>query len=346
MPRRPLAVTASLMVLAACGGGGGSSGPTGSNHLWVSDSSANAVYGFSFAQLAETGAPSPDVGIGTGSPSQTYGSALGPGGALWVALPSANKVARFTAAQLQTSGTPTPATTVAATFPDHVMFDLDGNLWVSRAGGAQEISRFARADVSKNGDLTPTAEYKLSASTGGGSITMLLDPGGHLWVVDKGDGVSLAPTYMREPDTVFTDTGDATPTPEVSITTTGQIYVQGAAFDSTGALWVATLNTGSTQRLNRYSAAQLAASGTVTPAARITVTGGSSLGGIAFDAGGNLWIADFTGRVLLHVPASQLQGSGDYTATPDVVITAPDAAGNGLTGLVVDPSPEGYPLAY
>jgi hypothetical protein len=346
MLRNPVVAATMVLALAlaACGGGGG--GPTGSNHVWVSDSNANAVYGWSFDQLAATGVPSPDVGVGTGASSMPYDLAMGPGSSLWVALPGKNLVARFDAGQLTSSGTPAPAATVAAAAADHLTFDRAGNLWITQASAARTILRFAKSDVSGKGALTPAASLTLSFGTTGAASDALLDPGGHLWLIDKGNGSSIAPTYMRAPDTVLTATGTATLTPEVSFGTSGQIFAQGQAFDAGGALWVATLNTGSTAYLNRYGASQVAASGTKDPEARITVTGGVSLGSLAFDASGALWIADYSGRKLLHVPASQLVGSGVFTVNPDVVITAPSASGVGLSAIVVDPTPDGLPLAY
>ncbi len=345
MPRPLPLLTLAFTSLSACAGGGGG-GTTGSNHVWVSDSRADVIHGFSFDQLTSTGTPTPDVGIGTGATSQTYGSAMGPGHALWVALPSQNLVARYTQAQLATSGSPTPATTVAASFPDSVMFDHAGDLWVTRAGGAQTVTRFSRADVSGEGALTPAAALTLGLPTTGGlALTTLLDPAGHLWVVDKGDSSSVAPTFMRAPDSVFTSTGSVTLAPEVSISTSGQTYVQGAAFDAAGALWAATLNDGG-PLLVRYAPSALTTSGTKSPEGRFTIAGATSLGKIAFDAGGGLWIADFTARKLFRLAPSQLVGSGALTLTPGVEITAPTAAGPGLTGLTFDPTPDGLPLAY
>lgn len=88
-------------------------------------------------------------------------------------------------------------------------------------------------------------------------------------------------------------------------------------FDANGNLWMSTW-TG--QTIVEYSASQLAASGTPTPAVILTSNAGSlaATGGLAFDANGNLWVA--TANTLVEFTPSQLASSGD--PTPAVTISA------------------------
>ncbi len=77
----------------------------------------------------------------------------------------------------------------------------------------------------------------------------------------------------------------------------------------------------------------------------ITVTGAGSLGAIAFDEGGDLWVADFTARTVSRLRRSLIVATGTHTETPDIVIHTPAAGTPGITGLAFDPPPSGLPLA-
>jgi sugar lactone lactonase YvrE len=92
----------------------------------------------------------------------------------------------------------------------------------------------------------------------------------------------------------------------------------GLAFDGSGALWVANLFGASTVK---YSPAQLASSGSPTPAVKISANAGSLQGplGLAFDRHGHLWVAAAFGQRVVRYHADQLLASG--TPVPSVTVT-------------------------
>src|SRR5207247_2994393 len=90
------------------------------------------------------------------------------------------------------------------------------------------------------------------------------------------------------------------------------------AFDAAGSLWVSDNDF---RVIYKYTAAQLAASGSPPPA--FVLTAADSLvnpTGIAFDAAGNLWVANNGRSDLLAFTPAQLAGAGPLE--PTVVITS------------------------
>ena len=92
-----------------------------------------------------------------------------------------------------------------------------------------------------------------------------------------------------------------------------------AAFDANGNLWMSTY-TG--QTVVEYSASQLAASGTPTPAVTLATNAGSlnAPAGLAFDGNGNLWVANAGDSSVVEFTPSQLASSG--SPAPAVTISA------------------------
>lgn len=110
------------------------------------------------------------------------------------------------------------------------------------------------------------------------------------------------------------------------------------AFDSEGNLWVAN-GTGNT--LVAYSAAQQSIGGALTPAITLTANGNSRHGPlmIAFDASGNLWVANgnqVNYSSVVEFSAAQLAASG--SPAPKVTLTPNAGSLNQPAGLAFDNS--------
>ncbi len=116
--------------------------------------------------------------------------------------------------------------------------------------------------------------------------------------------------------------GHAPPSATISSPTFANPY--GEAFDAAGNLWVSNYGNNT---VAEFTAAQLASTGTPTPAVVLSSTSTSLDGpvGLAFDRTGNLWVADYTGRTLNEFTAAQLVASG--APAPKVTISA---TGNAL----------------
>src|SRR5438309_1442945 len=129
--------------------------------------------------------------------------------------------------------------------------------------------------------------------------------------------VSGSPSaILRLDPTQLTDTGQRVPAPIVTTPSAGLTPLAGVAFDGAGSLWVSD---NQFHVIYRYTAAQLAVSGSPPPA--FVLTAADSLvnpTGIAFDAAGNLWVANNGRSNLLAFTPAQLAGTGPLE--PSVVI--------------------------
>jgi sugar lactone lactonase YvrE len=108
---------------------------------------------------------------------------------------------------------------------------------------------------------------------------------------------------------------------------------QGVAFDGSGDLWVANSNTNT---LFEYTKSELAKHSPV-PAVTISSTASGSLtgpGGLTFDRGGNLWVANTSISTVVEYAKDQLSVSG--SPTPKVTIS--NNSFNAPYGVAVDSS--------
>lgn len=87
----------------------------GDGRLWIGDFGTDTVLGYTPAQLAASGAPTPAVTLGSDGASLDGPLALAfdDGGALWVNSSGSESLERFAPAQLAASGAPTPDVAIA-----------------------------------------------------------------------------------------------------------------------------------------------------------------------------------------------------------------------------------------
>jgi sugar lactone lactonase YvrE len=246
----------------------------------------------------------------------TYAEQPGSGG-LWIANGlSPATVVKYTAAQLAGAAS-TPATTIKSGGSGSdvgIAFDASGNLWVASNGN---IVQYSAEQLKASG--TPTAAVTLTAS--GTSLDapegVAFDAGGNLWVTNSGNStlVEFAASQLA---------ASGSPTAAVTISAPGGAFTRpvGLAFDAAGDLWVANFTPNT---VVEYTPAQLAATGDPTPT--ITLTGvAMSISGpqlVAFDATGNLWVANGEGLTVTTIEAfspAQLATSGH--PTPAIVLSS------------------------
>ena len=137
-----------------------------------------------------------------------------------------------------------------------------------------------------------------------GPVGLAFDASGALWVSGHSSDtiVKYAPEQLAS---------SGAPSPQVVLrSTTGSLTAPSAlAFAASGALWVA--NSGN-DSVVMFTPTQLAASGSPTPTVTLTGTANelSRPTGLAFDAGGSLWVATLTGAGVLRYLPEQLVASG------------------------------------
>lgn len=159
--------------------------------------------------------------------------------------------------------------------------------------------------------LGSTATQSPSVSAGTVNLRDLtFDPDGNLWGIG---GTTADPTLVRYPASGLGASGSKTR--DRSINVAGITCLPGAsrlAFDASGNLWVSVP---CANKVVRVGAAQLGASGTVTPA--VEITGLNAPEGLAFDASGNLWIANEGAQRVVKFNTTRLSAS---TSGPDLTI--------------------------
>jgi sugar lactone lactonase YvrE len=297
--------------------------------LLNSDSVVSTVY-----QGTVSGSPASVTANDTAKASVTYPPLAGTGG-LWVANSgSPEGVDRYSSAQLSRSAAAASTTSLGTGDPRPfgVAFDTGLNLWVALSHG-NVVAEYAVGQLSTN-NLAATPAVTLSANAGSLSqpAGIAFDGNGNLWVAN-----AAANTVVEFSASQLASGGAPTPAVTIAASAGSLDGPLGLAFDFGNNLWVANANAGT---VVEFAARQLAASGTPTPAVTLSATAGSIVGpiGIAFDAGGDLWVANGnTGHnTVVMFAASQLTASG--APIPSVVLSANAGSLASPAGLAFDNS--------
>lgn len=232
-------------------------------------------------------------------------------------------------------------------------FDSANNVWASLCNGPSqtgyviEISPADFIDIAKGGSISPTLVIQDPAGIGVTPSYLAcprglgFDQSGNLWV--EAEDTTDPELLEYTPDQLSAGTQVIDPEPSAVITTAtldesvkAENSPPSSTFDQHGNLWVA----GGISAANpfdeivvEYTAAQLASGAQAGPNQTLVVadTSASSAlnapASIAFDAGGNLWVAfaqggdGDTGGVEMFAVAD-LAGSGTITPTPSVVLSS------------------------
>jgi sugar lactone lactonase YvrE len=272
-------------------------------------------------------------------------------GGLWVPTlfgpPSVNE---FDPARRAVSGNPDPQfvnESADLLLPAAQVFDGSRNMWVTNCSdltfGAGTIAEFTAAQLANLGtDSAPPAHILLLDD---GSFDNFhcpwgeqFDAAGNLWVANRmiPNLVSFTPAQLaaggaQTPNTIITSSFFGSP--------------RAIAFDASANLWVVE---NQNSEVLGFKAATLAAalghSGPVNPDIVITSASFNDIRALAFDTGGNLWVADATTAKLFEIAAADLTTGSSKTPVviigATVVDTADGAAASLDTpdGLAFDPS--------
>ncbi|HVX22488.1 MAG TPA: IPT/TIG domain-containing protein [Acidimicrobiales bacterium] len=290
------------------------------------------------SQLASSGSPTPAVTLSAPTPATTtilagpYALAFDATGNLWVANYTSSTLDAYTPSQQAAGGAPNPAvvitstgtpgtTTASLSGPTGLAFDGAGDLWVTNYNG-DTVTELAAATLAATGSPAPAAQITsvpvgpTGPTTLSAPVDLAFDGTGNLWVTN-----AFADTVVGYWPTQLVG-GAQVPAVILSATTATPPSLAGPAglaMATGGGFWVA--NRGNST-LVRYTATQMATSGSPTPAVTIVATTPPSLAapyGAAFDPSGDLWVTQCTGpgttgSALEEYTPGQLAASG--TAEP------------------------------
>ncbi len=186
----------------------------------------------------------------------------------------------------------------------YALIATSNKLWLSNGNGEAAMLAYAPAVLAASGMPAAGVAAKTESSAG-----LTFDPAGNLWAlgsttadapIARYPAASLGASGVKMPDIEIDSPsfGGGSPGPKV------------LAFDRSGNLWTTV---GWADKIVKFNAAQIAASGNPTAALEITGLNGPSA--LAFDMAGNLWvIAD---EKVMRIDASRLAATG---AGPDLTI--------------------------
>ena len=203
--------------------------------------------------------------------------AFDPSGDLWVGNVNTLDLFEITRAQLGTPN-PVPQVTIFApsglfSSPSGMVFDRSGNLWVVGPGGVYE---YTKSQLAVTGAPAPHSTIPAGVFPGPRSLLGdVFDPSGDLWVTTGRRLVEFSKAELAK----------AKPVPTVTISSSG-----GAdpVFTPSGNLWMVTgggpkgdcFGTPCTNEVVEFTKAQLARSGSPTPAVTISSTKAGAAGSL------------------------------------------------------------------
>lgn len=262
---------------------------------------------------AGTGGGSVTVSTGTTATATVTYSARPGSGMVWTTSSSNDVILGYSAAQLASGGALSASTQLTtSSFPNGIAVDASGDVWATIG---TTLAMFTPSQLASSGTPTPQVVITSDGTSLSNPLGLTFDAAGDLWVADSGNDAieKYTPAQLA---------ASGSPTPITIAATGGSINNNFAlAFDSAGNAWVSNV---SSNTLVKFTPAQLAASGTPTPTTTITATG-SSLDrpeGMAFDASGNLWVANEGSSTSTLVRFTPTQQSAGGSLVPSVTISS------------------------
>jgi sugar lactone lactonase YvrE len=204
-----------------------------------------------------------------------------------------------------------------------------GSFWVT--SGEQHVRAYSATALRTGGTPAPAIDFVIHHSV---PTAVAFDALGNLWTATNDNGDELSGTSIMEfPPNQLRASGDPVDRVALTVTSVAGAFLQGLAFDFGGNLWVTNKDANT---ILEFTTGQLGASGGVTPAVTLSAASGSLNGpaGIAFDANGNLWIANYTGSTVVEFTENQFATSG--SRAPTVTLSATNGSLDGPFGLVFD----------
>jgi sugar lactone lactonase YvrE len=298
------------------------------------------------------------------------GLAFDSGGNLWVVDQNNNRVLEYKApfstheaatlvigqSSFTSSGTATTSTGLSG--PSGLAFDSGGNLWVVDTGNSRVLEYKTPFSIGEAATLVigqssfTSSDFSTTNSTGLSYATgIAFDSGGNLWVADQGNNRVLeykAPLSTNEAASLVIGQTSFTASNTGATGPSNLNGVKALTFDSGGNLWVVDFRQSRvleyTTPFTNHEAASLvigqpsftsrtcAFTSTCAPSPTVLFDPNA----LAFDSGGNLWVADgdnnrvleYTAPLSTHEAATVVIGQANFTGgaatTTSTGLSAPE----------------------
>lgn len=224
---------------------------------------------------------------------------------------------------------------------------VNNALWVANGTNVVE---FLPSQLT-NGTSAPAPHLTLASTVFGAPQGVAFDGFGDLWVIDGGNiasgGTAMPAVYEFTVQQLSNLSKNNAPAPAVTIQSTSFKFPQQAAFDGRGNLWVS--DSGSNAVYVFLRSQLTASSPTAVPETIMTSsTAFSGPIGIAFDRGGDLFVANNGGNTIYGFKASSLpnlnvmsevttpNGPPPTPVTPTVMLSSSSNSIQGPWGLAFD----------
>jgi sugar lactone lactonase YvrE len=303
--------------------------------LWVGSFASGDIAEMSAAQLA-AGISTVAATTLTVSTSAGVGMAFDGNGNLWTSRSPGDSIVEYSAAELASSGSASPSvalTDSAINKPGGMAFDANGNLWVTNTVG-NTVIEFTPSQLAASGSPAPAVVLGATAGSMSRPYGVAFDASGDMWVASTGVLVEYTPSQLMV-------SGSPAPAITIMANESYPAAALGMAIDPAGGVWIAN-GIASPFSIVGYSASQLTTSGAPVPAVTLTPNGSSLKvpASIAFDASGNMWVANAGGATIVEFAASQITSSGNPVPTTTIA----SSSATRPFGLAFNPHATGLPL--
>lgn len=224
-----------------------------------------------------------------------------------------------------------------------VAFDRKGNMWVSNFFN-NSIVGFTKSKVrALKTNAAPYADIIIAEDDGGnlnGPEGIVFDAAGNLWV-----GSELGEEILEYTPAQLAKSGD--PIPNVILNASSFNFSSPSLprFDRAGNLWVVDEDidnhVGGTGEVFKYDRNQIdhlsAGTQNIDPVIGVGFAQFGHLEGLAFDAGGDIWMADQDASQIYKFNAKQLRATGLFQdVTPAVILTSTAITNGSPCSLSID----------
>jgi hypothetical protein len=212
------------------------------------------------------------------------------------------------------------------------------------------VVEFASAQFA-SGTINPIAQFSI-ASAYTGYTGLAFDASGNLWISeDNPSGGGSAGQIVKYSSAELAALA-TTPNPAPVVTLAIGGFAEGIAFDQSGNLWASVLNDDTGGQFQKFTSAQIAASGTPTPAVTLLQQQrGQIPGAFVFGNDGTLWFTPTSvifgpvGGTIYGLSPGQLAGSGTLTPAYTLSDTNAPELESGQEAIIVGPNQVAFDAA-